>query len=152
MTTYSRITGTGSYLPPRRVTNADLAAELAANGVETSDSWIVERTGIKERRFMDPAKDTVANMAAKASRMALERAGLKENDIDFIVFATITPDYFFPGSGVLLQRELGLNGAEIVFNPSATVAGLSEYLWKLEQPAHAVANQYFVGAINRPGW
>jgi 3-oxoacyl-[acyl-carrier-protein] synthase-3 len=78
--------------------------------MDTNDAWIIERTGIKERRWMDPAKDTVANMAAKATRMALQRAKLTENDIDFIVFATITPDYFFPGSGVLLQRELGLDG------------------------------------------
>jgi 3-oxoacyl-[acyl-carrier-protein] synthase-3 len=78
--------------------------------MDTTDEWIVERTGIKERRWIDPAKDTVANMAAKASRIALQRANLTEKDIDFIVFATITPDYFFPGSGVLLQRELGLDG------------------------------------------
>jgi 3-oxoacyl-[acyl-carrier-protein] synthase-3 len=78
--------------------------------MDTNDAWIVERTGIHERRWIDPATDTVANMAAKASRMALERAGLQPTDIDFIVFATITPDYFFPGSGVLLQRELGLDG------------------------------------------
>ena len=78
--------------------------------MDTNDDWIVERTGIHERRWIDPATDTVANMAAKASRMALDRAGLKPSDIDFIVFATITPDYFFPGSGVLLQRELGLDG------------------------------------------
>ncbi len=76
--------------------------------MDTSDEWIVERTGIKERRWLDPAKDTVANMAAKATRMALKRASLTEKDIEFIVCATITPDYFFPGSGVLLQRELGL--------------------------------------------
>ncbi len=78
--------------------------------MDTSDAWIIERTGINERRWMDPAKDTVANMAAKATRMALERAKLTPKDIEFIVFATITPDYFFPGSGVLLQRELGLEG------------------------------------------
>jgi 3-oxoacyl-[acyl-carrier-protein] synthase-3 len=76
--------------------------------MDTTDEWIQERTGIKERRYMDPAKDTVANMAAKATRLALQRANLTEKDIEFIVFATITPDYFFPGSGVLLQRELGL--------------------------------------------
>lgn len=78
--------------------------------METSNEWIVERTGIEERRWMDPDQDTVANMAAKAARMALKRANLTEKDIEFIVFATITPDYFFPGSGVLLQRELGLEG------------------------------------------
>ncbi|HEY5916926.1 MAG TPA: beta-ketoacyl-ACP synthase III, partial [Chryseolinea sp.] len=76
----------------------------------TNNEWIVERTGISERRWMNPEIDTVANMAAKATRMALKRAKITEKDIDFIVFATITPDYFFPGSGVLLQRELGLDG------------------------------------------
>ena len=66
---------------------------------------------------------------------------------DMAAWRTLYDRHFPEGA-----RALGLNGAEIVFNPSATVAGLSEYLWKLEQPAHAVANQYFVGAINRPGW
>ncbi|MEQ9210317.1 MAG: hypothetical protein RLN96_10830, partial [Pseudomonadales bacterium] len=87
-----------------------ISNQYLSNVIDTTDEWITERTGIKQRRWIDPAKDTVANMAAKASRMALERAQLKETDIDFIVFATITPDYFFPGSGVLLQRELGLDG------------------------------------------
>lgn len=100
---YSKITGLGHYVPDQVITNAYLSTLM-----DTSDEWITERTGIKERRWIDPARDTVANMSAKATRMALERAGLKEKDIEFIVFATITPDYFFPGSGVLLQRELGL--------------------------------------------
>lgn len=100
---YSKIVALGHHVPERVVTN-----EYLSSVMETSDEWIVERTGIRERRWIDPAKDTVANMAAKATRMALERAKLKEKDIDFIVFATITPDYFFPGSGVLLERELGL--------------------------------------------
>ncbi|GIV36291.1 MAG: 3-oxoacyl-[acyl-carrier-protein] synthase 3 [Cyclobacteriaceae bacterium] len=102
---YTRITGLGHYVPEQVITNQYLSTLM-----DTTDEWITERTGIKERRWIDPAKDTVANMAAKAARMALERAGLKETDIEFIVFATITPDYFFPGSGVLLQRELGLEG------------------------------------------
>lgn len=102
---YSKIAGTGHHVPENVVTN-----EYLSTVMDTNDAWIVERTGIHERRWMDPSKDTVANMAAKASRMALERAKLSEQDIDFIVFATITPDYFFPGSGVLLQRELGLDG------------------------------------------
>lgn len=102
---YSRIVSLGHHLPDTVITN-----EYLSNLIETTDEWIVERTGIKERRFIDPTKDTVANLAARATRMALERAGLTEKDIEFIVFATITPDYFFPGSGVLLQRELGLAG------------------------------------------
>lgn len=102
---HSRIVGLGHHVPETVISN-----QYLSNIMDTTDEWIIERTGIQERRWIDPKKDTVANMAAKASRMALERAGLKESDIDFIVFATITPDYFFPGSGVLLQRELGLDG------------------------------------------
>ncbi len=99
----SKIVGLGHHVPETVITN-----EYLSTLMDTNNEWIVERTGIQERRWMDPAKDTVANMAAKATRMALKRANLTEKDIDFIVFATITPDYFFPGSGVLLQRELGL--------------------------------------------
>ena len=102
---YSKIVGLGHHVPETVITN-----EYLSTLMDTNNDWIVERTGIQERRWIDPTKDTVANMAAKASRMALGRAGLSEKDIDFIVFATITPDYFFPGSGVLLQRELGLDG------------------------------------------
>ncbi|ELR68949.1 3-oxoacyl-[acyl-carrier-protein] synthase, KASIII [Fulvivirga imtechensis AK7] len=100
---YSKIVGLGHYVPERVVTNQDLSEMM-----DTNNEWIVERTGIHERRFIDPKMDTVANMSAKAARMALERANLNVEDIDFIILATITPDYFFPGSGVLLQRELGL--------------------------------------------
>lgn len=100
---YSRIVGLGHHVPETVITNQYLSSIM-----ETSNEWIVERTGIEERRWMNPEQDTVANMAAKATRMALKRANLTEKDIEFIVFATITPDYFFPGSGVLLQRELGL--------------------------------------------
>jgi 3-oxoacyl-[acyl-carrier-protein] synthase-3 len=102
----SKIVGVGHHVPEAVITNQYLTTIM-----DTTDEWIIERTGIKERRWIDPAKDTVANMAAKASRIALQRANLTEKDIDFIVFATITPDYFFPGSGVLLQRELGLDGS-----------------------------------------
>ena len=101
----SKIIGLGHYVPDTVITN-----QYLTNLMETTEEWIIERTGIKERRWIDPSKDTVANMAAKATRMALSRSNLTEKDIDFIVFATITPDYFFPGSGVLLQRELGLDG------------------------------------------
>ena len=102
---HSKIVGLGHHVPEKIITNDYLSSIM-----DTNNEWIVERTGIHERRWVDPTKDTVANMAAKASRMALERAGLTEKDVEFIVFATITPDYFFPGSGVLLQRELGLEG------------------------------------------
>jgi 3-oxoacyl-[acyl-carrier-protein] synthase-3 len=100
---YSKIVALGHHVPENVITN-----EYLSTIMETNNEWIIERTGIHERRWVDPAKDTVANMAAKATRMALKRANLTEKDIDFIVFATITPDYFFPGSGVLLERELGL--------------------------------------------
>ncbi|QOI98377.1 MAG: ketoacyl-ACP synthase III [Flammeovirgaceae bacterium] len=101
----SKIVGLGHHLPEQVITNQYLSSLM-----DTSDEWIIERTGIKERRWIDPAKDTVGNMAAKAARMALQRAGLTEKDVDFIVFATITSDYYFPGSGVIMQRELGLEG------------------------------------------
>ncbi len=101
----SRIAGIGHHVPDRIVTNDDLSQLM-----DTSDDWITERTGIKERRFFDHTQDTVGNMGAKAAKMALERANLKTSDVEFIVFATITSDYYFPGSGVLLQRELGLEG------------------------------------------
>ena len=95
----------GHYKPENIVTNEDLVQIM-----NTSNEWIIERTGIEERRWFNPEKDTVSNMATKASKMAIEKAGIETKDIDFIVFATITPDYFFPGSGVLMQRELGLQG------------------------------------------
>jgi len=101
----SRVSGIGHYVPEKVVSNFDLEKVM-----DTSDAWIKERTGIVERRYFDPEKDTVANMAAKASLAAIEQANIAVSEIDFIVFATITPDYFFPGSGVLLQRELGLEG------------------------------------------
>ena len=102
---YSRIAGLGHYVPDNVITN-----EYLTSVMDTTNDWIIEHTGIRERRWVDPTKETVAGMAAKATRMALQRAHMTEKDIDFIVFATITPDYFFPGSGVLLQRELGLEG------------------------------------------
>ncbi|MDN3686566.1 3-oxoacyl-ACP synthase III family protein [Cyclobacterium jeungdonense] len=101
----SLIVGAGHYLPERIVTNDELSTLM-----NTSDAWIIERTGIKERRWFTPGKDTVTSMAKQASEMAIKNAGTKTSEIDFIIFATITPDYFIPGNGVLLQRELGLQG------------------------------------------
>ncbi|MBS1626192.1 MAG: ketoacyl-ACP synthase III [Bacteroidetes bacterium] len=100
---YSKVTGLGFYVPETVVTNADLAAQM-----DTSDEWIIERTGIHERRFFKEGVDTVSNMGAKAARIAMERAGCKPEEIDMVVFATLSPDYYFPGCGVLVQRELGL--------------------------------------------
>jgi 3-oxoacyl-[acyl-carrier-protein] synthase III len=102
---HSKVMGVGHFVPENVITNDDLAKTI-----DTSDEWIRERTGIEERRWFNPEKDTVANMSTKAARLALERASMEAKEIEFIVFATITPDYFFPGSGVLLQRELGLPG------------------------------------------
>lgn len=99
----SRILGAGHYVPERIVTNQELSQMM-----NTTDEWIVERTGIHERRWFTPGVDTVTNMSAKASRMALERAGVEAKELELIVFATITSDYFLPGNGVLLQRELGV--------------------------------------------
>ncbi|QIP12500.1 ketoacyl-ACP synthase III [Spirosoma aureum] len=108
-TTYSRITGLGFYVPDNVVTNDDLTQYM-----DTSDAWIQERTGIKQRRFFTYGKETNASMAAAASRMALERAGLAANDVDLIVYATLSPDYYFPGSAFLMQRELGLEGIAVI--------------------------------------
>ena len=99
----SKIAGVGHYVPERIVTNKDLEKLM-----DTSDEWIRERTGIVERRYFVEGTDTTANMGANAARKALEMANLKPEDLDMIVFATLSPDYVFPGSGVLLQRELGI--------------------------------------------
>ena len=101
----SRIAGVGHYLPERIVTNEELSEMM-----NTTPEWIIERTGIQERRWFTPEVDTVTSMSVHASKLAIERAGIKTNEIDFIVFATVTPDYFIPGNGVLVQRELGLQG------------------------------------------
>lgn len=101
----SRITGLGHYVPERVVTNEELARHM-----DTSDEWITERTGIKERRFFKEGEDTVSGMAHKASLVAMEQAGIEAGDIDMIIFATLTPDYYFPGSGVLLGRQLKIPG------------------------------------------
>ena len=102
---HSKIAGVGHYVPKRVISNEELTKYM-----ETSDAWIEERTGIKERRFFEEGVDTVSGMAANASKIALERAGIEVKEIDMIVFATLSPDYAFPGSGVLLQRILGLPG------------------------------------------
>ena len=109
MTSYSRITGTGSHLPPRRLTNADLVADLAQRGIDTSDEWIVERTGIRARHFAAP--DVLcSDMALDACRNALKAAKLEPKDIDLIIVATSTPDMVFPSTAAILQHKLGANG------------------------------------------
>ena len=104
----SRIAGMGYYIPEKVVTNNDLSQYM-----DTSDEWIQERTGIQERRYATKHKETTTTMAAIATKRAAADAGIELNEIDFIVFATLSPDYFFPGCGVLLQRELGITKTEI---------------------------------------
>jgi 3-oxoacyl-[acyl-carrier-protein] synthase-3 len=121
MNRYSRIAGTGSYLPPRRVTNAELAAELAAKGVETSDQWIVERTGIHARHFAAP-EVTSSDLAVQACRHALEAAGTAPGEIDLIIMATSTPDMVFPSAACILQNKLGISGCP-AFDLQAVCSG-----------------------------
>jgi len=121
MRRYSRITGTGSYLPPKRVTNADLVAELATTGVESSDDWIVERTGIRARHFAD--QDVFASdLALQACKQALIAAGLQASQIDLIIVATSTPDMVFPSTACILQNKLGANGCA-AFDVQAVCSG-----------------------------
>lgn len=118
---YSRITGTGSFLPPKRVTNADFAAELAQRGIETSDAWIVERTGIRARHFAEPHV-AASDLALQATRHALEAAGRAASDIDLIIVATSTPDMVFPSTACLLQHKLGVHGCA-AFDVQAVCSG-----------------------------
>jgi len=121
MTIYSRISGTGSYLPPTRLTNADLVAELAVQGIESSDDWIVERTGIRARHFADAGIGT-SDLGAEAARQAIQAAGCQPSDIDLIIVATSTPDMVFPSSAALLQNKLGIVGCP-VFDVQAVCSG-----------------------------
>ena len=121
MKRYSRITGTGSHLPPRRVTNADLVADLAARGIETSDDWIVARTGIRARHFAAPEM-ACSDMALDAARHALEAAGLEASDIDLIIVVTSTPDMVFPSTACILQNKLGAAGCP-AFDVQAVCSG-----------------------------
>ncbi|MBK7529569.1 beta-ketoacyl-ACP synthase III [Piscinibacter sp.] len=118
---YSRITGTGSYLPPNRVSNEALAAQLARDGVETSDDWIVERTGIRARYFAAPDV-TSSELAVHAARHALEAAGRTAADVDLIIVATSTPDMVFPSTACILQNKLGAFGAA-AFDVQAVCSG-----------------------------
>ncbi|MBY0454527.1 MAG: ketoacyl-ACP synthase III [Burkholderiaceae bacterium] len=121
MKPYSRITGTGSHLPPRRVTNADLVAELAAQGIETTDEWIVERTGIRARHFAAP-EVACSDLGLEAARNALQAAGLQAQDIDLLIVATSTPDMVFPSTAAILQHKLGANGCA-AFDVQAVCSG-----------------------------
>lgn len=100
---HSKIAGLGFYVPENVVTNDDLSKIM-----DTNDAWIQERTGIQERRHIIRGEDTTTTMGVKAAKIAIERSKIAYEDIDFVIFATLSPDYYFPGPGVLVQKELGL--------------------------------------------
>ena len=121
MAPFTRIAGTGSYLPPDRLTNADLVARLASTGVETSDDWIVDRTGIRARHFAAP-QVSCSDLAFEAAKNALQAAGLQPGDIDLIIVATSTPDMVFPSTACILQNKLGIAGCP-AFDIQAVCSG-----------------------------
>ena len=118
---YSRITGTGSYLPPNRVTNDDLAVQLARDGIETSDAWIIERTGIRARHFA-AADVGASDLAFEAAQRALQAADCDAAHVDLIIVATSTPDMVFPSTACLLQQRLGIHGCA-AFDVQAVCSG-----------------------------
>jgi 3-oxoacyl-[acyl-carrier-protein] synthase-3 len=124
MSLHSKIIGTGSYLPPRRVTNTELSAQLAETGIETSDEWIVSRSGISARHYVD-ATTLSSDLAAEASQRALQAAGLEANDIDLIILATSTPDFLggFPSTACILQRKLGISNGCAAMDLQAVCSG-----------------------------
>jgi len=124
MTLYSKIIGTGSYLPPRRVTNHDLAAQLGEKGIETSDEWIVSRSGISVRHYAEPAVQC-SDLAVEAAKRALQAACLTAAEIDLIIVATSTPDHFggFPSTACVVQRKLGITNGAAAFDVQAVCSG-----------------------------
>jgi 3-oxoacyl-[acyl-carrier-protein] synthase-3 len=116
--TYARIIGTGSYLPPERVTNDD----LVARGIDTSDAWVVERTGIRARHFAAPGQNA-SDLALEASRRAIEAAGIDADSIDLVILATSTPDMIFPSTAALLQARLGIRNGGPAFDLQAVCSG-----------------------------
>jgi 3-oxoacyl-[acyl-carrier-protein] synthase-3 len=137
---YSRVIGTGSYLPADRVTNQDLADRLAKHGVETSDEWIVARTGIHARHFAAP-DETTSELALHASRNAIEAAGIDPESIDLIIVATSTPDFVFPSTACLLQNKLGIKNGGAAFDIQAVCSGFAY--------AVATADSFIRGGMNR---
>ena len=121
MKRFSRITGTGSYLPPRRVTNAELVARLAQQGVESSDHWIRERTGIRARHFAEQGV-YASDLGVEAARNALSAAGVRPDEIDLSIVATSTPDMVFPSTATILQHKLGVAGCP-AFDVQAVCSG-----------------------------
>lgn len=121
MTRYARIAGTGGYLPPRRIDNAQLVADLAGRGIDSSDAWIVERTGIRARHFVDDGV-YASDLALEAAQRALLAAQCQATDIDLIIVATSTPDMVFPSTASILQRKLGISGCP-AFDVQAVCSG-----------------------------
>lgn len=130
------ISGTGFYVPPRVVTNQMLADDY---GIDTTHEWILQRTGIEERRFSDVGVET-SDLGAKATEMALESAGLNKHDIDMIILATLSPDCHFPGTGVYLQKKLGwAEGKDATFVPALDIRNqCSGFLYGLSVAASMV--------------
>ena len=118
---FARIIGTGSCLPGERLSNQTLVERLAADGIETSDEWIVERTGIRARYFASP-EQLCSDLAAEAARLAITAAGCTPDDIDLIVVATSTPDMVFPSTACIVQRKLGIQGCP-AFDVQAVCSG-----------------------------
>lgn len=124
MTFFSKIIGTGSYLPPKRVSNQDLTDQLAVRGIETSDEWIFSRSGISARHYAEPTV-TSSDMAVEAAKRALDAANLQANDIDMIILATSTPDFLggFPSTACVVQNKLGMNNGAAAMDVQAVCSG-----------------------------
>ncbi len=124
MTLYSKIVGTGSYLPEKRVTNHELAAQLAAKGIETSDEWIVSRSGISARHYAEPEQAS-SDLGVIAAKRALEMAGMQPDDIDLIIVASSTPDFYgsFPSTACIVQKKLGISNTCAAVDVQAVCSG-----------------------------
>lgn len=124
MTLYSKIIGTGSFLPPNRVTNQDLMERLALDGIETSDEWIVSRSGISARHYADADMQS-SDLAVESAKRALDMAQVAVNDIDLIIVATSTPDFFggFPSTACVVQRKLGITNGCAAVDVQAVCSG-----------------------------
>jgi 3-oxoacyl-[acyl-carrier-protein] synthase-3 len=124
MTIYSKIIGTGSYLPAQRVTNDDLAAQLAVKGIETSDEWIVTRSGISARHYAATGQNA-SDLAVEAAKKALEMAGKRPDEIDLVIVASSTPDFHgsFPSTACIVQNKLGMANGSAAFDVQAVCSG-----------------------------
>ncbi|MFZ6774752.1 beta-ketoacyl-ACP synthase III [Undibacterium sp. SXout7W] len=124
MTFFSKIIGTGSYLPPKKVTNQELAEQLASKGIETSDEWIFSRSGISARHYAEPDVSS-SDLAVEAAKRAIEASGLQANDIDLIILATSTPDFFggFPSTACVVQHKLGITNGAAAMDVQAVCSG-----------------------------